>query len=142
MTDRSVGQSYLSAPVSRSAMRAVAEPLVVPLFVLTLLCSSALLFLVEPMFAKLVLPLLGGTPAVWNTCMVCFQAILLAGYAYGHWSIRWLGIRRQALLQLLVLFIAAVALPVALPRGWEPPAGRNPMLWLLAVLTVGVGRFF
>ena len=142
MTDRSVGQSYLSAPVSRSAMRAVAEPLVVPLFVLTLLCSSALLFLVEPMFAKLVLPLLGGTPAVWNTCMVCFQAILLAGYAYGHWSIRWLGIRRQALLQLLVLFIAAVALPVALPRGWEPPAGRNPMLWLLAVLTVGVGAPF
>jgi hypothetical protein len=60
-------------------MRAIAEPLIVPLFFLTLLCSSALLFLVEPMFAKLALPLPGGTPAVWNACMVCFQAILPAG---------------------------------------------------------------
>jgi hypothetical protein len=123
-------------------LRAFAQLTVVPLFFCTLVCSSALLFLVEPMFAKLLLPLLGGTPAVWNTCMVCFQALLLGAYAYGHWSIRWLGVRRQAVVQLIVLCVAAMALPVALPHGWEPPAGRNPILWLLGILTVGVGLPF
>ena len=56
----------------------------VALFSLTLFASSCLLFLVEPMFAKMVLPLLGGSPAVWNTCMVFYQSVLLAGYAYAH----------------------------------------------------------
>ncbi len=70
---------------------ALCQPVIVPLFCFTLFCSSGLLFLAEPMFAKMVLPLLGGTPAVWNTCMVSFQALLLAAYAYGHWSIKWLG---------------------------------------------------
>jgi len=123
-------------------MRALAQPLVVPLFCLTLFCSSGLLFLAEPMFAKMVLPLLGGTPAVWNTCMVSFQALLLAAYAYGHWSIQWLGVRRQARLQSIVLIAVVAALPVAIPHGWQPPAGQNPIFWLLAVLPVGVGLPF
>ena len=54
------------------------------------------MFLLEPMAAKMVLPLLGGAPAVWNTCVVFFQAMLLAGYAYAHGGRRWLGVRRQA----------------------------------------------
>jgi hypothetical protein len=146
MTEQSVGSRYVPAPelgaraiLSPQSVRALGAPLVIPLFFTTLLCSSGMLFLVEPMFAKLLLPLLGGTPAVWNTCMVCFQALLLAAYAYAHWSIRALGLRRQAMLQLLVLMLASFALPVALPHGWQPPAGRNPILWLLAILTVGVG---
>src|SRR5271170_1135387 len=128
MGGRSAGASFLSAPAFAKrggaaplAGGAVAGAITVPIYFCTLFCSSALLFLVEPMFAKLLLPLLGGTPAVWNTCMVCFQTLLLAAYAYGHWSIRWLGVRRQSLLQLLVLVAAAAALPVALPRGWQPP---------------------
>ena len=63
---------------------------------LTILLSAGLLFLVEPMFAKMVLPRLGGTPAVWNTCMVFYQATLLGGYLYAHFSARLLGTRRQA----------------------------------------------
>jgi hypothetical protein len=122
-----------------AALRESARPIIAPIFFCSLVCSSALLFLMEPMFAKLLLPLLGGTPAVWNTCMVWFQAFLLGAYAYGHWSIRWLGIRRQALLQLLLLVSAMAALPIALPHGWEPPPGRNPILWVMGILTVGMG---
>jgi hypothetical protein len=142
VTDRSVDASYLHAPGARLSLRAVGQPLIVPLFCLTLFCSSGLLFLAEPMFAKIVLPLLGGTPAVWNTCMVSFQALLLAAYAYGHWSIKWLGVPRQAKLQLILLCAVTLALPIAIPRGWQPPAGQNPVLWLLAVLPVGVGLPF
>ena len=65
------------------------------LVALTLFLSAALLFAVQPMFAKMVLPLLGGTPSVWNTCMVFYQAVLLAGYVYAHVTTNWLGARRQ-----------------------------------------------
>ncbi|HEY1922346.1 MAG TPA: fused MFS/spermidine synthase [Tepidisphaeraceae bacterium] len=142
MTETSADASLIHAPGARVSLRALAQPLVVPLFCLTLFCSSGLLFLAEPMFAKLVLPLLGGTPAVWNTCMVSFQALLLAAYAYGHWSIKWLGIRRQTKIQLIVLIAAVVALPIAIPHGWQPPAGTNPIFWLLTVLPIGVGLPF
>ena len=64
------------------------------LFAATLFVSAFLLFLVQPMVGKLLLPLLGGTPAVWNTCLVFFQAALLAGYAYAHAATAWLGARR------------------------------------------------
>ncbi|MFU8804399.1 MAG: hypothetical protein ACNA8W_11360, partial [Bradymonadaceae bacterium] len=65
------------------------------LFALTLFVSSSLLFLVQPMVAKMLLPVLGGSPAVWNTCMVFFQAVLLLGYLYAHATTTWLGSRRQ-----------------------------------------------
>src|SRR6202035_3263217 len=71
-----------------------ARPRGVPLVVLvatTMFVGAGLLFWVQPMTAKMILPSLGGTPAVWNTCQVFFQAMLLAGYAYAHLSIRWLG---------------------------------------------------
>jgi hypothetical protein len=142
VTESSADASLLHAPGARVSLRAQAQPLIVPLFCLTLFCSSGLLFLAEPMFAKLVLPLLGGTPAVWNTCMVSFQALLLAAYAYGHWSIKWLGIRRQSKVQLIILIAAVAALPMAIPHGWRPPVGTNPIFWLLAVLPIGVGLPF
>jgi len=65
-------------------------------FAFTIFVSSTLLFLVQPLFAKMVLPTLGGSPAVWNTCMVFFQAALLAGYGYAHVTMKWFGVRRQA----------------------------------------------
>lgn len=142
MTESSADASLLHAPGARVSLRALTQPLIVPLFCLTLFCSSGLLFLAEPMFAKMVLPLLGGTPAVWNTCMVSFQALLLAAYAYGHWSIQWLGIRRQSKVQLIILIAVVAALPMAIPHGWQPPVGTNPIFWLLAVLPIGVGLPF
>ena len=70
-------------------------------FTATVFIGSVLLFLVQPMFGKLVLPRLGGSPSVWNTCMLFFQATLLAGYAYAHLSIKWLGTRRQSTVHIM-----------------------------------------
>src|SRR6202011_5682954 len=73
------------------------------LFATVLFLSAALLFWLQPMIAKMVVHLLGGTPAVWNTCMVFFQAALLAGYAYAHVTTAWLGVRRQVVLHTVLI---------------------------------------
>jgi hypothetical protein len=112
------------------------------LFALTLFVSSALLFLAQPMVARMVLPHLGGTPSVWNTCMVFFQALLLAGYAYAHAGATILGPRRQAVLHTGVLLVPLIALPLALPAGWTGPGTTPPILWLLALLSIAVGLPF
>lgn len=111
----------------------------IPLYALTLLLSALLLFAVQPMVGKMVLPLLGGTPAVWNTCMVFFQATLLLGYLYTHLSTTLLGPRRQAKLHLVVLLLPLVLLPIGLPPGIAPPAERGPILWLLIQLLLIAG---
>jgi hypothetical protein len=112
------------------------------LFSITLFVSSFLLFLVQPMFARMVLPLLGGTPAVWNTCMVFFQAALLAGYAYSHALQNWLGTRSGLIVHLLFLLLPFLILPIAIPLNWMPPHNSNPVFWLLALLAVVVGLPF
>lgn len=112
------------------------------LYSLTIFCGAALLFLVQPLFARMVLPLLGGSPAVWNTALVFYQTALLAGYAWTHFSIRWLGARRQAMVHLGVLLLALLFLPIALPAGWTPPASDAPTGWLLLLLLVAVGAPF
>lgn len=104
---------------------------------LAIFVGSALLFIVEPMCAKQVLPLLGGTPTVWNTCMVFFQAGLLLGYAYVHFLPQRLGLRRHAALHLVLLGAAAWTLPIALPNA--VPAGWHPVAWMLLALTYTVG---
>src|SRR5947207_8952377 len=109
---------------------------------LTLFLSSSLLFVVQPMIAKMVLPLLGGAPAVWNTCMVFFQACLLIGYAYAHFSTRWLGAKPQAILHVCLLIAALWFLPLHIPSGWTPPAQVNPVGWLLALLFASVALPF
>jgi spermidine synthase len=112
-------------------------------FGLTLLLSSSLLFLVQPMFAKLVLPRLGGTAAVWNTCMVFFQACLLAGYGYSHFITRRLSVSRQVMVHSIVLLLPVLMLPLGLPRGWSsPPANASPIGWLLVLLAMSVGLPF
>ncbi len=113
-----------------------------PLFALTLFASSTLLFLVQPMFAKMVLPLLGGSPGVWNTCILFFQAALLAGYAYAHAAHGWLGTGPRLFLHLGLLLLAFLALPIGV-GGWSPAQEANPipgLLWLL-LLTVGLPFF-
>lgn len=104
--------------------------------------GAALLFLVEPMLAKLVLPSYGGSPMVWNTCTLFFQALLLAGYGYVHLSTRRLGPRRQPWLHLVLLAAPLVALPVALPDDTAPPSDGEPALWLLRVLLLAAGLPF
>jgi hypothetical protein len=113
------------------------------LFGLTIFVSAALLFSVEPMIAKMLLPVLGGTPAVWNTCMVFFQAALLAGYGYALMVSRW-PLRRQLTVQILVLVLALISLPIGLTSSWikSVPATGNPSWWLLGCLAATVGLPF
>ena len=111
-------------------------------FALTLFCSATLLFLVEPMIGKMILPLLGGTPAVWNTCMVFFQAILLLGYGYAHVSTSWLGPRKQAVLHLLMIAVPFLFFPLGVNRNLiEGDDNPIPRLLLLLSLSVGVPMF-
>ncbi len=112
------------------------------LFALTLFVSAFLVFLVQPVIGKRLLPLLGGAPAVWNTCVVFFQAALLAGYGYAHLAGRWLGVRHQAALQVGLLVGALATLPTAWGHDWAPPDDPNPVLWLLGVLLASVGLPF
>lgn len=112
------------------------------MFTATLFLSSALLFAVQPMVARMVLPLLGGAPATWITSMLFFQSALLAGYAYAHWSTQWLGSRRQSVGHTALVVVSVVALPVAVPRGWTPSSAGSPVAWLLLLLMVSVGLPF
>src|SRR5919112_529208 len=99
------------------------------LFSGTLFISAALLFLVEPMFAKFVLPTFGGTPAVWTGSMMFFQATLLVSYLYVHVTAEWLGARRQAAVHLVMALLTLLVLPIAVPaEEWAPPAQSSPLL--------------
>ncbi len=104
--------------------------------------SAVLLFLMEPMFARMALPLLGGSAAVWTTCLVFFQAMLLLGYAYAHLSMKLLPWSVQIGLYLTLALAASVFLPVHLPWAWVPPPLANPTIWLLRLLLVAVGLPF
>ena len=112
------------------------------IFTSTLALSAILLFWVQPMFAKMVLPLLGGVPAVWNTSMVFFQAVLLAGYAYAHFSTQLLDVRRQSVLHLFLFVSAYLVLPISVAANWSPPTEGTPIAWLMALLAVSIGLPF
>jgi hypothetical protein len=103
--------------------------------------SSALLFWLEPLFGKIVLPLLGGAPAVWNACLLFYQTALLVGYAWAH-AADHLGARRHALLHLAISVAALAVLPFAVPSVLLPPSNDSPLAWLLLVLVAGVGLPF
>ena len=109
------------------------------LFTVTIFTGAALLFLVQPMVARMLLPFLGGSPAVWNTALVFYQAVLLAGYAYAHVSTRLLRVRTQVMVHLALLFVPLLLLPIAIPRGWLPATEHNPIPSLLLALAVCVG---
>ncbi|HEX6885662.1 MAG TPA: fused MFS/spermidine synthase [Planctomycetota bacterium] len=129
-------------PTADAPRPRAAAAYVLPLFALTLFLSAFLLFAVQPLFTKLVLPQLGGSAAVWNTAMVFFQGVLLLGYGYVHLSTRWLGLRRQTLLHALVLGLAGLALPIGVAEGWTPPVGGAQIPWLIGLLAVSIGLPF
>src|SRR5688500_17429168 len=107
------------------------------LFSITILLSAALLLLVQPMFARMILPRLGGTPVTWNTCLLFFQIALLGGYLYVHAATTRLSHRQHALLHGVVVMGALLVLPLAMPAG-EPAEGRHPIAWLLFALAASV----
>lgn len=129
--------AQLTAVYSRSTpLRAT-----VGFFAAALFTSAYLLFWLQPLIGKMLLPLLGGAPAVWNTCMVFFQALLLAGYAYALFISQRFRLRNQALFHITLVLAAGLFLPFAIPDRMlsSLPTQGNPTFWLLAVLAITVG---
>jgi len=104
--------------------------------------SAALLFVIEPMFTKLVLPRLGGSPSVWSVAMVFFQTTLLAGYAYAHLLTRYAPPRRSVLIHIVVLLVATLTLPPAIAAGLSRPPETGAAFWLIAVFAASIGLPF
>jgi hypothetical protein len=129
---------------ARARLRDVAAHswLVVPLFASTMFFSGFLLFLVEPMAAKMVLPILGGVPMVWNGCVVFFQIVMLAGYGYAFGASRWLHLRRHVVLHAALLAAPAAVLPFMIQAGSVTPPDSNPLGWLLLLLAGTIGLPF
>ena len=116
--------------------RALPAPAV---YAATVFLSASLLFFVQPMFAKMVLPHLGGATAVWTTAMLFFQTALLAGYAYAHLISTRLAIRRQVAVHATLVLAGLAFLPLAVPAGWHYDPAAHPAFQTLAVLALGVG---
>lgn len=107
-----------------------------------LFLSATLLFAVQPMFAKMVLPRLGGAPGVWSVALVFFQGVLLAGYTYAHLLIRHVGPKAGAFIHMAVMIVGALFLPLALAAGWGRPPDDGQILYLLGLFGVSVGLPF
>ncbi len=117
-----------------------ASPALLPSFIAAIFLSAALLFLIEPMFTKMVLPRLGGSPSVWSVAMVFFQSMLLAGYAYAHLLTRFVPGRLAVPIHLSVLVIAALTLPFGIGAARPPASGEA--LWLIGVFASAIGLPF
>lgn len=112
------------------------------IFTSALFLGAFLAFALQPMVAKMVLPHLGGVPAVWNTCMVFYQVILLGGYAYSHILTTRLRLRNQLIVHSVVLLLPLLLLPITFPSSAQPPGEANPIPWLLGVLFIAVAPPF
>ena len=97
------------------------------------------MFIIEPLVAKMILPFLGGSPAVWNASLAFYQGALLIGYAYAHYLGAWIGVKRQAFLHLGLVFAAILLLPVTLPMRWFSAPAEHPTQLVLGALTVSIG---
>src|SRR4051794_33168096 len=109
------------------------------LYALTILVSAFLLFQVQPVIAKIILPWFGGSAAVWTTCMLFFQLVLLLGYFYSHAVIRYLRPRAQTLVHCAMLLVGAAALPIIPNVAWKPVGSDEPIFRILGLLAVTVG---
>src|SRR5262249_3882158 len=129
-------------PAGETTQASSLHNLLLATFFAVILTSAALLFAVQPMFTKMVLPRLGGAAAVWSVAMVFFQATLLAGYAYAHLLTRFAPGRGSVLIHLAVLLIACFALPLHLADGWDEPPPRGEAFWLLGLFAASIGLPF
>src|SRR6202165_4798663 len=116
--------------------------LVLIVYTAAIFVSALLLFSVQPLFTKMVLPRLGGSPAVWSVAMVFFQSLLLAGYAYAHYltqiRTRWIPVA----VHLALLVVALLTLPLSIASGWGEPPTSGYALWLLGLFAVSIGLPF
>ena len=108
-------------------------------YALTIFLSAFLLFLVQPLIAKQILPWFGGAASVWTTCLLFFQSALLAGYAYADASVRWLKPRQQLYVHAALLALSLVTLPILADVSWKPAGNEDPILRILGLLAVTIG---
>ncbi|WP_404384159.1 fused MFS/spermidine synthase [Knoellia locipacati] len=134
--------TQLDAASAATAPRRVGAPGIVVLFTVTAFVGASLLFVVQPLIARILLPAYGGSATVWSTSSLFFQVLLLVGYLYSHVTTRRLGSRWQPPVHLLALLAPLVVLPVALPLEAVPGAETSPVLWLLRTLTLMIGLPF
>src|ERR1700709_7307 len=104
--------------------------------------SALLLFSVQPLFTKMVLPRLGGSPAVWSVAMVFFQSLLLAGYAYAHFLMQIRSRVIPIVVHLVLLTVALLTLPLSIATGWGDPPTSGYAFWLLGLFAVSIGLPF
>jgi spermidine synthase len=133
-----------TAPPARLTARALSLAMrsMPVLFAATMFVSALLLFAVQPMFTKMVLPRLGGSPSVWSVAMAAFQTFLFIGYVYAHVLTRMLPPRRAAFVHLGFLALAAASLPLGIAGGFEVPPGDGVMFWLVALIAASIGLPF
>jgi len=121
---------------------ATAPGLVLATYAAAIFLSAALLFAVQPLFTKMVLPRLGGAPSVWSVAMVFFQGVLLLGYAYAHALTRFLPGRIAVIVHVAVLIAATFALPLAIAGGFGRQPEQGEALWLIGLFAVSIGLPF
>ena len=108
----------------------------------TIFLSAFLLFQVQPMMGKMVLPWFGGAASVWTACMLFFQSLLLLGYLYTHWVLRHLSAQKQSLLHIVLLLACMFFLPISPSEAWKPQGFENPTLLILLLLTMSDRNMF
>ena len=108
-------------------------------YALTIFLSAFLLFLVQPLIAKQILPWFGGSASVWNTCMLFFQTLLLAGYAYADRSVQHLNAKRQVILHAVLLVLSLLCLPIIASESWKPQGDEDPIIRILGLLVATIG---
>src|SRR5215467_10465092 len=109
------------------------------LYAITIFLSAFLLFQVQPLIAKIILPWFGGSAAVWSAAMLFFQLVLLAGYAYAHLSIRFLKSRGQMILHVALLALSCLLLPILPNPMWRPTTAGDPTVGILLLLGATIG---
>src|SRR5262249_54979037 len=129
----------MSSAEQTADARFPAQRFLLPTFGAAIFLSAALLFAVQPMFTKMVLPRLGGSPSVWSVAMVFFQALLLAGYAYAHALTRFLSSRTAVLVQVAVMACAVLFLPLSIRAGWGRPPETGAAFWLIGLFAASIG---
>ena len=109
------------------------------IYAITIFVSAFLLFLVQPIIAKQILPWFGGSAAVWTTCMVFFQCVLFAGYAYADWTSRKLASKKQVIVHAVLLVASLACLPIIAGVGWKPMGDDDPSWRILGLLSMTIG---
>src|SRR6476646_6890745 len=132
----------IAAPSITDQLAVSRNRLILVVYTAAIFVSALLLFSVQPLFTKMVLPRLGGSPAVWSVAMVFFQTLLLAGYAYAHYLTQ---IRNRVIpvaVHLALLVIAWLTLPLSIAGGWGEPPTSGYAFWLLGLFAVSIGLPF